>query len=92
MTIITENDWKCFCEEWGGTEENGISAIIELCSSNDLAECCGGMPMCEQPLDLPNEVNNENESRQPVIRTCPEVIFLKISSCYVIYVMELILI
>ncbi|PPD77411.1 hypothetical protein GOBAR_DD25652 [Gossypium barbadense] len=73
LTIITENDWKCFCEEWGGTEENGISAIIELCSSNDLAECCGGMPMCEQPLDLQNEVNNENESRQPVIRTCPEV-------------------
>ncbi|MBA0574248.1 hypothetical protein Golob_001475, partial [Gossypium lobatum] len=71
LTIITENDWKSFCEEWGGTEENGISAIIELCSSNDLAECCGGMPMCEQPLDLQNEVNNENESRQPVIRTCP---------------------
>ncbi|PPS12707.1 hypothetical protein GOBAR_AA07934 [Gossypium barbadense] len=76
LTIITENDWKCFCEEWGGTEENGISAIIELCSSNDLAECCGGMRMCEQPLDLQNEVNNENESRQPVIRTCAELCFM----------------
>ncbi|KAE8710514.1 Ubiquitin carboxyl-terminal hydrolase 26 [Hibiscus syriacus] len=73
LTIITEHDWKCFCEEWGGTEENGISAMVELSSSNDLAGCCEDMSICEQQLDLSNEVNNEIESRQPVVRTCPEV-------------------
>ncbi|GMI84417.1 ubiquitin-specific protease 26 [Hibiscus trionum] len=72
LTIITEHDWKCFCEEWGGTEENGISAMIEVSSSIDLAGCCGDIPICEQQHDLSNEVNNEIES-QPVIRTCPEV-------------------
>ncbi|KAE8678665.1 Ubiquitin carboxyl-terminal hydrolase 26 [Hibiscus syriacus] len=71
LTIITEHDWECFCEEWGGTKENGISAMIE--HSNDLAGCCGDMPTCEQQLNLSNEVNNEIESKQPVIRTCPEV-------------------
>ncbi|XVE71413.1 hypothetical protein DITRI_Ditri10aG0148300 [Diplodiscus trichospermus] len=73
LTIITENDWKCFCEEWGATEDNGISAVIEQSSSNDLAGCFGDVPICEQQLDLSNEVNNEIESRLPVIKTCPEV-------------------
>ncbi|KAK8486160.1 hypothetical protein V6N11_019983 [Hibiscus sabdariffa] len=73
LTIITEHDWKCFCEEWGGTEENGISAMIELSSSIDLPGCCGDMPICVEQHDLLNEVNNEIESSQPMIRTCPEV-------------------
>ncbi|XVF48123.1 hypothetical protein PTKIN_Ptkin03bG0165600 [Pterospermum kingtungense] len=72
LTIITENDWKCFCEEWGGTEKNGISVVIELTSSNGLAGCCEDTPICEQQLDLSNEVNNDIESRI-AIRTCPEV-------------------
>ncbi|XP_021276622.1 ubiquitin carboxyl-terminal hydrolase 26 isoform X1 [Herrania umbratica] len=72
LTIITENDWKCFCEEWGGTEEDGISAVIELSSTENLAGCCEDMPISVQQLDLSNEVNNEVESRQLVIRTCPE--------------------
>ncbi|KAG2326869.1 hypothetical protein Bca52824_009597 [Brassica carinata] len=29
LTIIPEDDWKCFCEEWGGIMENGVSAFIE---------------------------------------------------------------
>jgi ubiquitin carboxyl-terminal hydrolase 48 len=76
LTIITENDWKCFCEEWSGTEEKGISAIIEYScdTGNGLADYCNEMPICEEHLSSNEEVNTENESRQPVIRTCPEVI------------------
>ncbi|OMO91103.1 Ubiquitin [Corchorus olitorius] len=73
LTIVTENDWKCFCEEWGGTEEKGISAVIEFRNADNLSGCNGDMPICEPQLDLPNEVNNEVESREPLIRTHPEV-------------------
>lgn len=76
MTIITENDWKCFCEEWGGEEDKGISAIIEYSyyAENTLAGSCEEIPVSEEHLTLHDDVNSENESRQPVIRTCPEVI------------------
>lgn len=76
MTIITENDWKCFCEEWGGEEDKGIAAIIEYSynAENTLAGSCEEMPVCEEHLTSHDEVNGENESRRPVIRTCPEVI------------------
>ncbi|RZB68557.1 hypothetical protein D0Y65_038365 [Glycine soja] len=29
LTIVSENDWKCFCEEWGGIETKGMSATID---------------------------------------------------------------
>lgn len=76
MTIITENDWKCFCEEWGGTEEKGIYAIIEYSynAGNTLVASCEEMPVFEERLSSHDEETSESESRQPVIRTCPEVI------------------
>lgn len=49
--------------------------MIELTGSNGLAGCNADMPICEQQLDLSNEVNNEIESRL-VIRSCPEVILI----------------
>ncbi|KAG2699923.1 hypothetical protein I3760_07G211200 [Carya illinoinensis] len=75
LTIITENDWKCFCEEWGGEEDKGIAAIIEYSynAENTLAGSSEEMPVCEEHLTLHDEVNGENESRRPVIRTCPEI-------------------
>ncbi|CAN6540179.1 unnamed protein product [Malus baccata var. baccata] len=75
LIFITENDWKSFCEDWGGIEEKGISAEIELSSTegNDLAGSCEGMPTCEEDLSTPNHINGEVESRQLVIKTCPEI-------------------
>ncbi|KAB1204508.1 Ubiquitin carboxyl-terminal hydrolase 26 [Morella rubra] len=75
LTIITENDWKCFCEEWGGTEEKGIYAIIEYSynAGNTLVASCEEMPVFEERLSSHDEETSESESRQPVIRTCPEI-------------------
>ncbi|KAM3687625.1 hypothetical protein ACJW31_10G089000 [Castanea mollissima] len=75
LTIITENDWKCFCEEWGGTKEKGISVIIEYsCNAgNFMVGNCEELPVCEEHLSSHEEVNTENGTRQPAIRTCPEI-------------------
>lgn len=75
LTIITENDWKCFCEEWGGREERGISAVIDLSNieEDNLAESCEAMPICDDQLAPSNDASNENDLRQPVIKTCPEL-------------------
>ncbi|KAG2390003.1 Ubiquitin carboxyl-terminal hydrolase [Vigna angularis] len=40
LTIISENDWKCFCQEWSGIETKGISARIE--NVNDLEDALNG--------------------------------------------------
>ncbi|KAF2291378.1 hypothetical protein GH714_023405 [Hevea brasiliensis] len=42
LTIITENDWTNFCEEWGGNKEKGMSALIEPgnVAENNLAGSC----------------------------------------------------
>lgn len=76
MTIVSENDWKCFCEEWGGIEEKGISVRIELSNNagNNLGGLCKEMPSSEEPFTQRDEENNEIESQQPVVRTFPEVI------------------
>ncbi|KAF7830201.1 ubiquitin carboxyl-terminal hydrolase 26-like [Senna tora] len=73
LTIISETDWKCFCEEWGGNETKGISAVIEnICDSeNNLTGSCPETPICEDQLS--DKVNNDSETGQLVIKTCPEV-------------------
>ncbi|WCJ44374.1 Ubiquitin carboxyl-terminal hydrolase 26 [Euphorbia peplus] len=75
LTIVTENDWNNFCEEWGGNKEKGISAIIESNSAveNNLADPCEETPTREAHLNPQDEVNDEIETRQPIIRTCPEI-------------------
>lgn len=75
LTIITKDDWKFFCEEWGCTEEKGISAEIEFsnCVANNLAGSCEEIPIIEEHMSPHDEVNEEIESRQPVIKTSPEV-------------------
>ncbi|KAJ6730494.1 UBIQUITINYL HYDROLASE 1-RELATED [Salix viminalis] len=75
LTIITENDWISFCEEWGGNKEKGIMAIIE---SSDVAEsnlggCGEDMPRCKDHPSSQDEASNDPEIRQPVIRTTPEI-------------------
>ncbi|KAJ7966072.1 Ubiquitin carboxyl-terminal hydrolase 26 [Quillaja saponaria] len=75
LTIITENDWKCFSEEWGGTEAKGISAVIENISSagNILSGSFEEMPICEDQLSPHDKVNNDSDCRQTIIKTCPEI-------------------
>ncbi|XP_038696687.1 ubiquitin carboxyl-terminal hydrolase 26 isoform X1 [Tripterygium wilfordii] len=75
LTIISENDWQCFCEEWGCAEEKGISAIIEISNAagTKLPGTSEEIPVCEDHLIPNDEVNNEIEYGQPVIRTSPEI-------------------
>ncbi|KAK9289140.1 hypothetical protein L1049_017613 [Liquidambar formosana] len=75
LTIITKDDWKIFCEEWGGKEEEGILAEIEFtsCAVNNLAGSCEEMPISDEHLSPHDEANDEIESRQPVIKTSPEI-------------------
>lgn len=71
--MISENDWKCFCEEWGGTETKGIYATIEDISDSEniLNGNSSETPTCGEQLN--DNVNNDS-ARQLVIKTCPEVI------------------
>ncbi|EXB60443.1 Ubiquitin carboxyl-terminal hydrolase 26 [Morus notabilis] len=75
LTVITENDWKCFCEEWGGIEGKGISAWIELSSAagSNLDSSCEEMPKGEEDQGHLDEVNDENETRIPRMKTSPEI-------------------
>ncbi|KAL8158829.1 hypothetical protein V2J09_000366, partial [Rumex salicifolius] len=73
MTIVTENDWKIFCEEWGGMFEQGIVAEIEYNNMMDIdqAGSCQEVPVnVDQTND---EATDEVESREPIIRTSPKV-------------------
>ena len=72
--MISANDWKCFCEEWGGTETKGISATIENTSDSEniLTRFSSETTMCEDQLN--DKVNDDSGTRQLLIKTCPEVI------------------
>ncbi|KAA8528196.1 hypothetical protein F0562_035553 [Nyssa sinensis] len=74
LTIITENDWRLFCEDFGGTVEKGISAVIELINGipDNIARSCEDTPISEH-MNSHGEPNGEAESKRPVIKTCPEV-------------------
>lgn len=45
-----------------------------MIEENNLAGSCEEISTCVDQLAPNNEANNENDLRQPVIRTCPEVI------------------
>ncbi|GFZ15537.1 ubiquitin-specific protease 26 [Actinidia rufa] len=75
LTIITENDWKLFCEDWGGTEEEGISTEIEVsnCMENDTVVVSAEMPISEEHMNTHDEINGETESKRFMVKTRPEV-------------------
>ncbi|KAK6923663.1 Peptidase C19, ubiquitin carboxyl-terminal hydrolase, partial [Dillenia turbinata] len=75
LTLVTENDWKSFCEEWGGSREKCISAEIEYgrCSMNGSAGSFKEVPNTVEQLSANDDANDELESRQPIIKTCPEM-------------------
>ncbi|XP_061346199.1 ubiquitin carboxyl-terminal hydrolase 26-like isoform X1 [Gastrolobium bilobum] len=75
LTIISENDWKSFCEEWSGIESKGISATIDHIndSENVLTGSSEEMQICEDQLGTGDKMNNENGTGQILIKTSPEV-------------------
>ncbi|KAK4793462.1 hypothetical protein SAY86_023897 [Trapa natans] len=74
LTIITENDWSCFCKEWGCSEEKGISATIE-CPEFALnnVDACKEISVIEEQLNSHDEANDKYDDKQLTIRTFPEV-------------------
>lgn len=75
LTIVTENDWKWFCEEWGGIKEKGLSVIVDFSNNagNELVGSCKEILLSEEPCGPRDEENNEIESQRPVVRTFPEI-------------------
>ncbi|XP_059298670.1 ubiquitin carboxyl-terminal hydrolase 26 isoform X1 [Lycium ferocissimum] len=72
LTIITDNDWKLFCEDWGGTEAKGITAEID-CLGNDFLGSTEDMAISEEHVNLNDEANAGAESRKLIIKVSPEV-------------------
>lgn len=68
--MVSESDWKHFCEEWDGREESGI--LAEIYFKNSAEGFCQDMPITEEHMD--EDKSNELESREPVIKTSPEVL------------------
>ncbi|WZZ00357.1 hypothetical protein YC2023_072685 [Brassica napus] len=64
LTIIPEDDWKCFCEEWGGIMENGVSAFTET-GNNRHGSASQDVIDLEKDMDI--------DSQQLILRTSPEV-------------------
>lgn len=72
LMLISESDWKFFCEEWNGQENKGIHAEIVF---NDITKkvtgSCEELPIVDEKLDHNNEANLEELN--PFIRTDPEL-------------------
>lgn len=80
LTIISENDWKCFCEEWGGIEDTGILGEIKLRNTmekNNVGSC-QEMPITDTEDRMDEAINDEVEAKEPVIKSFPEVLSLLI--------------
>ncbi|PHT52680.1 hypothetical protein CQW23_07142 [Capsicum baccatum] len=72
LTIITDNDWKLFCEDWGCTEAKGITAEID-CLGNNFLGSSEDMAISEEHMNLNDESNVGVESRRLIIKISPEV-------------------
>ncbi|XP_068659466.1 ubiquitin carboxyl-terminal hydrolase 26-like [Aristolochia californica] len=75
LTIITEHDWKLFCEDWNAPVKKGLYAEIEFPScTSTLVGASEDMPISDSHLGRSSdEVDTEHESRLPTIKTFPEV-------------------
>ncbi|XAR57648.1 Ubiquitinyl hydrolase 1 [Bertholletia excelsa] len=75
FTIISENDWKLFCEDWGGAEKECISAEIEVssCMGDESMGVSSDLPISEEHMNAHDEANGETETKQPMVKTFPEV-------------------
>ncbi|KAG8383772.1 hypothetical protein BUALT_Bualt04G0048500 [Buddleja alternifolia] len=74
LVLIAEDDWKLFCEEWGGMESKCVSARIEIgnFAKDDLAGSTEEMAISEEHINLSDELNTDL-SRRPIVKTCPQV-------------------
>lgn len=76
LSVINESDWKFFCDEWEGTEWDGISAEIEIIN-NEESKPIGTfeeMSISEAHMSSSNgDLDNETESGDPILKTYPEV-------------------
>lgn len=72
LTIITEDDWRLFCEDFDGTEAKGIGAEIEV--SNCMGDNSVGYS-AETPISITalEEANAESDLKRFAVKTCPEV-------------------
>lgn len=77
LTLVSESDWKFFCEEWNGQECIGIRAEIVFSNvTKKIARSCEEMPITEpkEELDVIKEETNEVlEERIFFIITDPEL-------------------
>ncbi|KAI3831959.1 hypothetical protein MKX03_036596 [Papaver bracteatum] len=72
FTLISENDWKFFCEDWQVSNPKCVSAKIEF-SNGDMKKLVGSseeIPISEANL---NPSNDEVKLRQPTIKTYPMI-------------------
>ncbi|KAK6150719.1 hypothetical protein DH2020_015651 [Rehmannia glutinosa] len=73
LTLITEDDWRSLCEEWGGTESKCISAKIEI--DNGVEDNRNGsykeMPISEGNVNMSDEVHVSLSGR-PIVKTSPQ--------------------
>lgn len=72
LTIITDDDWKLFCEDFGGMEDKGVWAEIEVsnCMGDDSVGYSAETPV---PVPAQDEANAEVDFKRFVMKTCPEV-------------------
>ncbi|KAL5727162.1 ubiquitinyl hydrolase 1 [Ranunculus cassubicifolius] len=75
LAIISESDWKFFCEDWEGVEWDGISAEIELQNAgiNKPNGSCEEKPMMTDTNMTNGECNEEIVPGEPIIKTSPVV-------------------
>ncbi|KAH7859363.1 hypothetical protein Vadar_000087 [Vaccinium darrowii] len=75
LTIITEKDWKLFCEDWGGTEEKGISVEIDVnnFSGHDSNRVSAEISISGEHMNDHDIENGDADSKQLRVKTCPEV-------------------
>ncbi|KAL1195061.1 Ubiquitin carboxyl-terminal hydrolase 26 [Cardamine amara subsp. amara] len=70
LTIIPEHDWKHFCEEWGGTMANGISALIEGGNNTDQSS---SQDVIDLEKDSSPDDNMDIDAQPLILRTSPEI-------------------
>ncbi|CAN8254836.1 unnamed protein product [Cochlearia groenlandica] len=70
LTIIPEDDWKYFCEEWGGIIDEGISVLIEVGNNTNQSSS-------QDVIDLEKhsspDDNMDIDVQQLILKTSPEI-------------------
>ncbi|EPS71526.1 hypothetical protein M569_03230, partial [Genlisea aurea] len=74
LTLISEDDWRLLCEEWGGNESNCISAMVQIDGAveDHVIQPCHEMDTSRLNGDMPNGVVNCLTSK-PTVKTVPQV-------------------